>query len=248
MRLSKNKREGDHSLNGLGLRYGYLVNKKECFNFLTGKDFDNVFLSENTVPVISDIEHVKESCSAVVMILYQHNFDEYLKALKFRSRDVIVFSNQSIACESFEMYKDFSYYQEDDRIVVRDIKVYLDYIPQIIRRADDVMYDRMYFYSKEYRRSHCGNCGARMREIDKYCRICGTLWGEGRFEARYNTGYGDILYGPIYIVQWECPRCGETWKERGMKKYKYCNQCGAEGHIKKCAEKWPWEDIVDDEI
>ena len=76
-------------------------------------------------------------------------------------------------------------------------------------------------------KNQCGNCHAYIQEGDKYCRICGTKVGDGRYEP-----YQDLMeciYGPMPITRKHfCKKCGYSWTTCLMiDNEEYCPQCGS---------------------
>ena len=84
---------------------------------------------------------------------------------------------------------------------------------------------------RKYRKV-CGNCGAKVTEGDKYCRICGTLVGNGAFVPQMSMT-GNRLYGPRPIPRRHvCENCGHQWTTSLMvDKEAYCPNCGGPAPI-----------------
>ena len=80
-------------------------------------------------------------------------------------------------------------------------------------------------------RKRCRNCGSPLGMKDKYCTVCGTRRGEGRFLPSGNPQ--EVLYAPPSIKKWKCPGCGNVWAEMSLSRKRYCTKCGALGKLIK---------------
>ncbi len=78
---------------------------------------------------------------------------------------------------------------------------------------------------KKYRKTHCGNCFAKLEKHDKYCRYCGTPRGEGAFLPSENEPLR--IYAPPVTTRHKCTNCGYSWviKRLGRDRAEYCPKC-----------------------
>ena len=82
----------------------------------------------------------------------------------------------------------------------------------------------------------CKNCNCILGEDDKYCQVCGTKKGEGKFIPSKNNSI--ILYGPITTNYFKCKKCKYKWRVElvyGGVDVSYCPHCGTK-KIKKFYE------------
>ena len=203
----------------------YLVNRKEAQETLSGWGFSKVCLVEKEVPDIGDIERLKLAGNAVVLLMFHSDDAAYRATLRYRSRDVLVFS--TIDDEK----------ERGKRISDSRTDAFTEFLVRSVERADRVLEDRGFFWIRDYHKNICGNCGEKLSEGVKYCTYCGTKKGEGRYEARKRSGGGDILYGCPRIIKRYCPTCERRWTEWAIDNEKvYCSDCGSRGIIEKlCA-------------
>lgn len=75
-------------------------------------------------------------------------------------------------------------------------------------------------------RNICGNCHAQLKENDKFCVVCGTRRGEGKFKPEDNEMY--CVYGPPIKQIYRCRNCGYQWEisTLGGIRADFCPQCG----------------------
>lgn len=80
-------------------------------------------------------------------------------------------------------------------------------------------------YSADYE-NRCGNCHAILKEDAKYCSVCGTERGKGKFLPADNEMY--CVYGPPIETKLVCKKCGFSWVDSslGRSKENYCPKCG----------------------
>lgn len=76
--------------------------------------------------------------------------------------------------------------------------------------------------------NRCGNCHAKLKRGDKFCRYCGTPRGEGLFEPYENELC--TVYGPPILTKHECLSCGYKWQanDLGGDNARYCPKCRGE--------------------
>ncbi len=94
-------------------------------------------------------------------------------------------------------------------------------------------------------RNRCGNCHAKLVKGSKYCYVCGTKRGEGKFEPFFNEML--LVYGPPVTQIVTCKNCGYKFKigSLGGKTIKYCPKCGKD--FLNIEEKVFWYDDEDDD-
>ena len=99
-----------------------------------------------------------------------------------------------------------------------------DELTKIIARNELFMFEQGLFITDYHVR--CGNCNCTLEPDERYCRICGTKRGEGRFEPENNEFFG--IYAPSIWTRYQCNECGKTWEGTVFSIYKscFCPQCG----------------------
>ncbi len=230
-----------------GRNYSYVVNLKELYDMLTDWGYQNVAYIEKKYLDEEYGTNVKKG-KGIVAILYQDDFDDYVRSLKYRNRNIQVYSNLSVPDEIISKYEKYNYIVEDDRIVIRDIDSFLDYACWILKRADEIMNERHIIDSDLYT-GRCGNCGTHLPIGAKYCIKCGTRRGDGLFEPMSNNC--DILYGSPGLFKMQCSECKHTWIMSSFDRECHCPECGNMAYAIKEDEDLPWLwflDMSDEEL
>lgn len=72
----------------------------------------------------------------------------------------------------------------------------------------------------------CSNCNSKIKKDDKYCTVCGTKIGKGKYEPYLD--YMRCVYGPMPVERLHrCTKCKYEFNTFLMvDNCKYCPKCG----------------------
>ena len=90
---------------------------------------------------------------------------------------------------------------------------------------------------EEFETSRCGRCGKYLGD-DRYCRVCGTKRGIGKYEPDMECM--ECIYGPEPIDRThKCKKCGNKYTVALMvDNERYCPRCGGETVIISQENMW----------
>ena len=195
--------------------YCVLVNKQALYESAKAQDIQDVMLVTGQKLSTTELMHIKECWSNVVILFYLDNNDHANDIIQEQLEKVGIwviddsFPNPSIMLEEpIDSLEDF--------ISACLIRSQIE--GELIR--DGRIKDRDYT-------GRCGNCHEPMGEADKYCKFCGTKRGQGRFLPFDNPMY--CVYGPPIKTKYKCKNCGTLWLTcalGGGKEASFCPQCG----------------------
>lgn len=198
-----------------------------------GEGYENIIFCEDGLLSEEQIDTIKNSGRAVAFVSFLD--DDFTTEL---SQQLETFQPKRVryAVENFIYDPDFDHPDEEKKRE-RSLEFFKN------RLHEGALIDRGLILDTDYS-GRCGNCAASLGDNDKYCRVCGTERGKGKFEPFKNMML--LGYGPPTKLKYKCSSCGDVWVEfeRLGKETTYCPKCGADRIEKTDETQLDWDDIV----
>ena len=199
---------------------------------------------------------VREGSKIITKAVENTILTDYLKCAEGEGKDYVrIFSH----CKPYPYPESFAYYKmitpylimTEGRVPVAEgLNINLAMMDQALDSGRGY-YELITQTDADYT-NRCGNCHTRLSEEDKYCPVCGTKRGMGKFEPFYNPTL--FAYGPFIKSLYHCRRCGHTWYSDilGEEELRYCPECGKETAVFDTWKEFSFEEYfgleVDDSV
>ncbi len=199
--------------------YIILVNHEKLLNILNELFYDNAVLCPPDGLYHNDIEKIKVAGKNVMMLWFEtsdRNVD--------KTKEFIRLSRAGIRTAYLTQWA-FLRYRIDE---VSSVNIFAKLLSKYSDLIDSTAEEWGVQLCRDYK-NRCGNCHCIMPPDAKFCQMCGTRRGEGRFLPYSNPSIA--IYGPPYIFHNICPNCGNEWEDTllGRVQTEYCPRCGTEG-------------------
>lgn len=216
--------------------YYLLVNKHELYLRAREMQFQSAVYLRDYLLEKEDIRQIKESGKAVCLIFYDETGDQLVQNLGMLSEAGIKFFR-------IHLPQDWANISAKQ---IRNLEDAVNNFPPP-REIEGLLVYKGYIRDTDYT-DRCGNCHTRLSEEDKYCPVCGTKRGMGKFEPFYNPTLS--AYGPFIKSLYHCSRCGHTWCSDilGEEELRYCPECGKETAVFDSWKEFSFEEYFGLEI
>ncbi len=209
--------------------YLIVTNRVEIRDRIVGLGINNYLLIEDDLPTGDEAEKMLQfRGKACVFVMYYDKKIDHRK-LKFyvdknKLKGLVLSNLIVIPIEEIPEYAGSDGVLDDIYLKKSiSLKRYLEIMDSIIDYVDWVANNRGWILHTDYT-NRCGNCHEKMDVEDKYCSVCGTKRGEGRFIPYENVVYA--LYGSFDLIKQECSKCGRKRIGTAFDRSSYCTECG----------------------
>lgn len=220
--------------------YYLLVNKHELYLRAREMQFQSAVYLRDYLLEKEDIRQIKESGKAVCLIFYDETGDQLGQNLE-------MLSEAGIKHLHYWLPEYWDWFSQEE---IRNLEDTVKHFPSV-GNVEGYLVSKGYIRDVDYT-NRCGNCHTRLSEEDKYCPVCGTKRGMGKFEPFYNPTL--FAYGPFIKSLYHCRRCGHTWYSDilGEEELRYCPECGKETAVFDTWKEFSFEEYfgleVDDSV
>ncbi len=209
--------------------YLIVTNRSEIRDRIVGVGITNYMMIENDLPNEDELVKMKiQRGEACFFIMYFYNIEVQhdLKMLieEHTIKGYILSNLVLIPIEEIPEYAEADGVFDGTCLPEpMSLERYLEIMDRIIDYVDWWANNRGWILHTDYT-NRCGNCHEKMAVDDKYCSVCGTIRGDGRFIPYENIAYA--LYGSFDLIKQECSKCGRKRIGTAFDRSSYCTECG----------------------